>query len=457
MSKAPMMEPAQALRQTRKRFSPLAAALMASLAFFIGCAVCTRAPEAAPAAQEADAAPSRFAQLVPEGAGGVVSLALSGGGDAFTLHAQDGVLRLADEETALDQSAARELLDTGASVIARQTLSGDPADYGVDSGALCAVYSYESGASFTLMLGDAVPTGEGWYAAVQGSEAIYVVNNALAATLRGGRQALYALPDLAERFTANTLLSAAIELPGQGTLTLERVTQENPFNTKVQLTSPIRYPANAERAAEVYLALEDIRLTGVAQIGGADEDWGLSEPAAVITLTDKETTTLTIGKKDDLNTLRISGDPNVYTVDGACLAFLGNISVPYLAEQLPALVMLNQLSAFEVKTQEETLTFSVDQSAGAYAIGEKTIAPEDFVPVYQQMIGLLIERYAPDVQVPEQMRVSMDFTFKDGQRWQIAFARYDDQFDLVVRDGCACFLLSKEKTDAVLAALRSLK
>lgn len=457
MSNGLMLESAQALRQPKRRFSlRLAAAAVCSLAFLIGCAVYTAEPKGKDTAAPRQAA-VRFTQLVPQGAGAVTALTLDKGGERFTLTREDDAIVMDGDDTALDQSAARELLSAGASILSRQELHGDPEDYGIGKNALHAEFRYETGERFTLVLGDTVPTGEGWYAAVEGKSGVHVVNNALAAALTVGKQALYTLPDLNERFTANTLLSAEIALPGQQTLTLERVTKENPFNTKVQLTSPILYPANAERAAEVYLALEKIHPTGVAQVGGADEDWGLSDPLAVLTLKEREITTLTLGQKGDVYTLRIAGDQNVYTVDGESLEFLKTINVPYLAEQLPALVMLNQVSRIDVHAQGETLSFTTDQSTGTYTIDGKAIAPEAFVPAYQQMIGLLIERYAPDARGWGEPRIRIDFTLKDGARWEIAFAAFDERFDLVVREGCACFLIAREKTDAMLAALRNLK
>lgn len=450
------LESAQALRRPKRRVSPLLAALLLSFAFWASCAVYT-APEKGTAVPQEKTASVRFTQLVPEGAGSVQALAYQNGEERFVLFMQDGVPVLEGEDAALDPRAAQELLGTGASILSRQKLPGSPADYGVGENALRAEYRYESGEVLTLLVGDPVPTGEGVYAAVAGEDGVHVVNNALSAALRVGKQALYALPDLSERFTANTLLSAEIALPGQQGLTLERVTQDNPFNTKVQMTSPILYPANAERAAEVYLALEKIQPTGVAQIGGRDEDWGLAQPLAVLTLRDREETTLTVGQAEGVYTLRISGDENVYTVDGANLSFLDVVSVPYLAEQLPGLVMLNQVSRIDVHAGEETLVLTADQDAGAFALDGKPLTAETFVPAYQQMIGLLIERYVPEPETVGVPRIRIDYTFKDGGSWSIAFAQYDEQYDLVVRGDCACFLISRAKTDAMLEALRGLK
>jgi len=453
VSTTPMMpEPAEALRRPLRRFPALAAALICSLAFFLLCAAYTgAAPEETEKPKRAAAS---FVQLVPQGAGDVLSITLTQGDTGFELRMQNGAYALSGETAAVDPQAARELLSAGASILSRQQLSGNPADYGAGEGALRASFAYESGETLTLLLGDPVPTGEGHYAAVNGQ--VHVVNNALAAALQRDKQALYALPDLSQRFTANTLMRASIALPGEDVLTLERVTHANPFNTKVQMTSPIRYPANAERAAEVYLALENIRPTGVAQIGGRDEDWGLDAPLDVLTLTDKEETTLTLGRAGDLYTLRIGGDKNVYTVDGAGLSFLDAISVPYLAEQLPGLVMLNQVASIAVHTQAETLAFTVDPGTDTYTIDGKPLTRDVFVPAYQQMIGLLIERYAPGAQAGD-ARIRIEYTLTNGSRFEIVFAEYDEQFDLVVREDCASFLISRAKTDAMVDALRSLK
>jgi len=308
-----------------------------------------------------------------------------------------------------------------------------------------------------LCLSQQVPTGEGWYAAVEGDANVYIVNNALQRTLSLGKQALYALPDLADMYSAQSLLSVTIELSGEAPLTIARVTKENPFNTMVELQSPIHYPANSERAAEVYLALEKIKLTGIAALSGKDEDWGLSSPVAVLTMQDKAETRIAIGDTGTEYTLRLNDDPNVYTVDPETLTFLNSLSVPWLAEQLPGLVMLNQVAEVKVTAGAETMLITADQAAHAYTADRKAIAEEAFLPVYQQMIGLLIERYVSQAEGEYPPRLTLEYTFRDGSAWTLALCEYDANYDLIVRGDCACFLVSRAKTDALVQTLLSLR
>ncbi len=458
MSRTYTLPPAREVRKPRRRGpSPLVTALALCLAFLAYCVFASGllAPqEEAPAAK---ASANTFAQLIPAGYGAPVSVTLLGGTEDFTLTLADDEYRIAGEDAAIDPAAARELLSSGASILSRRTLTGSPADYGLGADSLCAEYTYASGETLTLQLGQQVPTGEGWYATVAGDANVYIVNNALQRTLALGKQALYALPDFGALYTAQTLASVTIELSGEAPLTIARVTQANPFNTMVELTSPIHYPANSERAAEVYLALEEIRLTGIAALDGTDADWGLSAPLAVLTMQDKDATRLTIGDTGREYTLRLNDAPTVYTVDPETLVFLNSLSVPWLAEQLPGLVMLSQVAEITVNAGAESLHFTTDQSAHAYTVDGRALAEEAFLPVYQQMIGLLIERYVPQAEGGFPPRLTLAYTLRDGSTWTLALREYDDQYDLIVRDGCACFLLSRAKTDALVQSLLALR
>lgn len=445
------MEPASVLRRPIRRSFGWLVCLLLSALFLACCMAAAWLDQPEPAAEQSTAAASHeFVQLIPEKAGRPSSVSVTQGTESFTLVQQDGVFRFEDEETPLDSHAAQELLSSGESILARHRLEGERAAYGIDEQSLAACFSYEQHPDVTIRLGDPVPTGEGWYAAVDGDSAIYVVNNALARTLLLERSSLYALPDLSERFTAQTLKKATIEQPGKETITIARVTEENPFNTVVELTSPIHYPANSERAAEVYLALEELQPTALAAV--TDD-----EMLASVTLEDHVVTRLVFGRSEEGCTLRIDGDDAVYLLPADALSFLEKITVPWLAEQLPGLVMLSQVAEITVETEDRTMHLDVDQPAKSYLLDGKTVEEADFLPVYQQMIGVLIERYVAAPEDGGKTRLKIEYVFKDNSRWALTFAEYDDRFDLIVRDGCACFLVSRSKTDDLIRNLFALK
>ena len=454
------LEPAEQLRKPsrRKRPSALWLAPALCLLFLLGCAAASGvfAPkeDTAPVPQATRAV--TFTQLIPAQKGTPVSVNVLSGGEDYTLAAGDDGYVFQGEPGGLDQNAARELLASGAAITSRQTLTGNAEDFGLTEPAATAVYTYADGSTVTLVIGAAVATGEGWYASVDGGETIHIVNNALQRTLTAGRNALYALPDMTERFTANTLLEASIACAGRETVTIARVTEANPFNMVAELTTPIRYPANSERAAEIYLALEALIPTGVAAAEGEDADWGLDDPLAVIRLKDEATTVLTIGLKDGQYTLRIDEDKAVYTVDSSALSFLQSVTVPYLAEQLPGLIALNRVSALEVTSGEEVFSLTMDQAGAAYTLQGQTVEADAFIDLYQQIIALLIERYVTDGNAAAQPRVTFRYTLQDGTAWTLTFAAYNEQFDLTIRDGCASFLISRSKVDAVVDAIRTM-
>ena len=455
MSDKPLqMEEASKLRKPVRRGLGWLAALCLCGLFLAGCLVAAQVSQSAPVTEKkTESASYSFEQMIPEGMGKPVSVTIARADDTFTLVAEDGAYHLENDTEALDANAAGEILACGESILARRRLEGAPEDYGINDQSTRVCFRYENGSEFTLRLGEAVPTGEGWYAAVNDDPTVYIVNNALAKTLSVDKLRLYAMPDLSDAFTAQTLLKVTIEQPGKDTIALARVTEANHFNTKVELTEPIHYPANSERAAEIYLDMEKLQPAALADANGADEDWGLAQPVAVLTLEDQTTTRLTIGLTSDGYAMRINDDRAVYTLAADAMDFLGSLTVPWLAEQLPGLVMLSQVSAMDVTAGEKTLHVDVDQPNGKYQINGKNIAEDTFLPVYQQTIGLLIERY---VSAPEQTgdpRLQIEYTFTDGTQWTLTLAEYDEQFDLIIREECACFLISRSKTDALIESL----
>ena len=125
---------AHPLRKAPERPSLVLAALAVSLAFFVGCLL---APEArAPEKTAASAGSVSFAQLIPEGRGTPVSVAITQGGEGFTLLEENGQYRLDGEDAALDANAARDLLAIGSSVLARRRLEGAQSEYGIDGRSL---------------------------------------------------------------------------------------------------------------------------------------------------------------------------------------------------------------------------------------------------------------------------------------------------------------------------------
>lgn len=117
---------------------------------------------------------------------------------------------------------------------------------------------------------------------------------------------------------------------------------------------------------------------------------------------------------------------------------------------------LNQVSALTLTAGEETFRFTTDQANHAYTLNGQPLEEDVFLPVYQQMIGLLIERYTVTAEAPEAARVRLDYTLADGSDWSLILAAYDEQFDLIVREDCACFLISRAKVDAMVDAVRAL-
>ena len=450
MSENIRLTPPERLRRPARRRPVIVPALILCAAFAALCLL--RAGWFAPKqAAETVAAPaaSSFIQLVPEGSGAPTRVAIEADGERYALRADGDGYALEDSDEAVDDAMARRLLGAGASVLARAKLDGDEADFGLTEASPRATYTYEDGAALTLRFGDAPATGEGRYAAVEGREGVYVVNAALYDAVTAGRRALCLLPSLDDVFTAQTLLEATVERPGKAALTLRRVTEENPFNTVVELTAPIHYPANSERAAEVFMALDALAPEALLADGGE-----LDALDARVTLTGQtETLALSLGALNGEAAVQF-GDGKIYRLAAGSTDFIPRVTVAYLAEQLPGLVALNRVRSLELRRGEEV--YRLEMTADGATLNGAALDEDGLKRLYQAAIGLLIDQYAAEGLENPVPRASFTYAFDDGSTWTLGFAAFDDASDAVLRDGESCFLIARSKVDAVFETAAAL-
>ena len=455
------LSPAASLRRPvrrNRRLLWLAPALCA--VFAAGCLLVSGilSPESSMIEAESQTA-AAFFQLVAEGAGTPVSVQIEMDGESYAVAQADGVCLLDGSAEDVDDARAEQMLACGASILARSRLEGDPEEFGVTEDSPSAVFTYADGSSLTIRFGNEPATGAGRYACVEGAEEIYVVNASLYQTLTAGRNALLALPDFSEVYTSQTLMEVTIEQPDRETIALRRVTESNPFNNVVEFIQPIHYPANSERTASLFIALEELTPQSVLAESGNAADYGLDAPAAVLTLTGaSETLQLTIGISGEDYVLQVAGDDRIYALADGAADFLQTATVAYLAEQLPGLVALNQVDELLLTRGGEAYTLRIDRSGDeeAYLLEGRALNGDDFRDLYQQAIGLLIDQYAKGGVDADQVRASFTYTLTDGTTWTLAFAEYDDSYDVVVRDGEACFLIARSKVDAVFESAAEL-
>lgn len=459
--KAPLLRPAAELRRSGPRKSacaPRAFAALIALFLLASAALLWPQGEEAPAktGREAPGAQSAFTQLIPAGAGMPVSAAVDATGDSYVLCAQGDGYALEGDDLPLDKAAAQAVLACGASLLARQRIdSEDDAAFGLDPARVTALFTYADGQTRTLRLGDAPATGAGRYARIDGMPGIYVVNRAVYDTLSAGVGTLAAMPDFSA-YQAQTLMRATVTPRDAETVSVRRVTEPNPFNTVAELTEPIRYPASAERAAELFsavCALEAQAYAGRADSPAALAAYGLDAPLAAISLLGPagETLEAQMGEANGALYLRLDGGDAVYTLAPGAADFLENARASYLAEQLAGLVSLSEVRTLTLSRGAETHTLAVERPSdgeAVYSVDAAAVDLDAFRPYYQAAIGLLIDRRRGEEE-PGACRAAFTYTFTDGGEWTIQFLAYDDLYDAVLRDGEAAFLIARQKVDGV--------
>ena len=457
-----LLPPAETLKKRSARPMTgrhLALILALCAAFACACGALAGAFFPGEGPEEEARAASAFTQLIPDGAGVPTSVSIARGAQAFTLSGRDGVYAVEGMQAQISAQAAQRVLESGASVLARQRVAGERAQFGLDEGALRAVFGYADGTRVALTVGDELAAGEGRYAAVDGDAGVYVVNASLYDALNVDANDLLALPDFSQTYTAQTLMAVTLTPEAGEPITIRRVVRANPFNTVAEFVSPIRYPANSERTAELFLALGQLQPRGVRSRSGPEEMYGLDKPLATIALTGpQDTLNLRIGRSDEGISMRIEGDPYIYALSEEDVAFLSSVSVAWLAEQLPGLVALNQVERLELIRGGETWTLGLERAddGNRYALNGEPLAEQAALQLYQAAISLLIDRYAP-AETAGEPRAAFRYTLTDGTQWELAFYAEDGEYDRVLRDGDASFLMARGKVERVFELAQSLQ
>ncbi|NLB90649.1 MAG: DUF4340 domain-containing protein [Clostridiales bacterium] len=403
-------------------------------------------------------------QVIPQKKGRPVSVAIHSQKETYVvlgeMDEKEGFYIL-HSDLPVEELMAIDLLKVGQDLRSNQSfIAEDLSSYGLAPEKIKAEFTYGDGSVVTLLLGDGVPTGEGVYGRISGQEEVFVFSKEIFEKINGGIERLVALPDLSA-YTAPTILQTTIEILGEEPICVRRVIEENPFYTRVELVEPIQYPANADRAAELFQGVCSIvpeAFAGLADKEGALATYGLEPPLARIEIIgeDQQRCKMRVGMVEEKWYMTLEGEEAVYLLQSDHVDFLQNVKVSYVAEQLIGLVMLSHVKEVVVENKEFSWTLAIqrdEKGMETYTINEKQVEGEEFRKLYQRLISLLVDKQIENRIPSKAEHASFTYTFLDGEKWVLAFNEYDTLYYSVTRGGKTDFLMEKNKVHGVFEAL----
>ena len=407
---------------------------------------------------------------------------------------QDGEGRLSlqrdiysdNEPYAVDESAAKMILDAAANLTYEDVFTenradweGQAADFGLADPLVKAEILFRDGQAVTARIGNSADPEDNayYYLTVDGDDRLYAVAAGTVEDLRSEKELLHPVTQIQ---VFSTLLDRITVRNGDGTVRTEwalqgRVSDQDAAENW-RVTVPFSYPADYDMIRNMRDAAEDLRL-GI-YIGKADEanlaDYGLDSPTAELefhmaegstgTVSDsgvydvsdweERTVTLTLGKQKSEMVDYVLCGGEIYTINHFTVSTFTETEAIATAARYPVATPLNSLESVTIEKQgEETIHYGVLRQGGENGETADTetsnrcirngeeIPWEAFEAAYERLLTVTISG-----------RMGGDYTLKDahtkytfrtvsGGTHTVELSDYDGVHDAVTMDGMTLFYL----------------
>lgn len=344
--------------------------------------------------------------------------------------------------------------------------AGNLSDYGLTQPDVTLTIEYEGEAPLRIAIGSLTPGGDGCYLTMNGETTVHIAPSDLYVTFSEGINLMHrAVASLG--FDASSVTAVTIEQKGYVPVEIAKKAGDAnivPF----EMLSPVQHDVSSERLRDTLSLLCQALPSQFAGYAVTQEEtaaYGLDEPAARFTLviSDQYLAQITIGDdcEGGMAYMTVDRSGEVYQVSKEKLGFLNHATSDELLDQYVALVDAAKLASLNIVAGEKTrdIRLSWDENdpekvyPKEYLLDGASLSQEAFTRVYQQLIGLMFDKLAPQAALAAAPKLSLDFAMRDGTHTQISYCPYDGYYDLVQKDGQACFLIRSEKVDATIAQL----
>lgn len=301
----------------------------------------------------------------------------------------------------LNQSTLRSAFSNAGSLQAKRVVAEDGADmalYGLGSPSATVKITYADGEA-TLLVGDDTPSGEGTYAAVDGT--VFLVDTAKVDMFRDSRFS-FVNRTITEGNSESTIPTKLVLTGGrlEEPVVIEKVADDEASSmtgfSSYRIVSPIEASANSQKGVTQLQVIFGLSATAV--VADADGDgsalarYGLDAPYMTVEANAEEITPFTLAfsqpDSEDNVYVKSGSSPYIYQVSAAGLPFL-ELMLFDLQEKMIILPHIDSVSQVEVQADDMIYLFELAGEGDELTVkmGGKELTAANFRKFYQTLIS----------------------------------------------------------------------
>jgi hypothetical protein len=433
-------------------------------------------------------------------------------GADLKLHLQNDLWKSeAEPDRPINQDKVKDMLNLAAVVKAKQLIiekPEDPAEYGLKEPAIYFEAVQEDGTSLRINIGDKAITGNGYYAQVNDSETVYLLDTSYGTRLAYSLLDMTALESI-PLITTDNIYHILVEKKDGDSFELLHdkentvdSTGSGIFPWSVLKPYEEGYSADGSKVSELLPKYTGLKYVQNIDYAGKDlAKYGLAEPAATITIGYYETRTETlekpetdpntgeeikektfkeeksyklhVGGKDDGENyyVRPEGSSSVYTMKAEKVDPMLQVNPFGVLSSFVTIPNIENVNKIDIKIDGQTYTMEIkrettkdtegkETTQATYYYNGKTVEEGVFKDVYQIIIGAGYDKEIVDPVKEEDFHPTLSFTYHltNGQTLTAAYMPYNDNFYVVrTQDNPIRFFSDKREIEEIIAAIKEFK
>lgn len=359
-----------------------------------------------------------------------------------------------------------------------ETAPADLAQYGLDNPRVTVTARESDQKQIIIRVGDETPTGNAYYAMVQGDPKVYTISGYV------GQSFDVTLDDLRDKSlpAINTQELEYLLIAPAGGRAIEIVPNKNAQNTQYgvlnpwSMTKPYPEPKNVgsdqlQKILDNLASLTTIT-SFISDRPGDPGRYGLAKPRLEIVAKDKQNT-LHLYVGNDYNEsevyCKLDGSPTVFTLLKDSLEAF-NVKPFDLIEKFACILNIDDVDRVEIRAQGKTHSILLTRKtvkpakkgqpaevAVTYRMDGKKIPEKVFKKFYQALIGLLMESESDRMPQDKNPEVTTTFYLNKGPQAERVvradYVPYNPDFYAVFRNGKPLFLISRSQVRQMLTTM----
>ncbi|MCU9612628.1 DUF4340 domain-containing protein [Caldibacillus lycopersici] len=353
--------------------------------------------------------------------------------------------------------------------------TGNLAEYGLASTEIKAILVSRDGGKQTLLLGNPLPTGKGYYFMVEGSKTIYSVEKKTAQPFT------ITLNDLVLNNKQGNLNGAQFHeityQNGADSIVMKQVTDSSskyfshyylaePYDTRPQVNE------SSEAFETIISVLANVLPMETVTLSASNlSDYGLDKPAVYVEVEtlDGELRAISIGKQKEngIYYAQFDKEPAVYLVNLGEYSSIFAIDAFALANTTPVYTFINNVSAITInaesasyqmeyqKSEEDKTNTEMTNVNIEFLLNGQATNEEEMRGVYLDLLELNADSELADNKqsLAEKAAITMEIQFVNEEIITVQYVPYNRDFYAIVIDNQYDFVIAKDKLEKILHQL----